>query len=117
MADDLELWTDRSPEVQPRSVHPATFGLARAAELVADECLIPPPALDPPEPPRPSRERGPFVTYLCLPWNYGDRNTGEAWHRLLCRLGRHEMAGGHTMQLGGDVVFVERRCRWCDVAP
>lgn len=72
--------------------------------------------LDEPVPPSPGRGHGPFVTYLCLPWSY-DRTSGEGWHRLKCRLGRHEIAGGHTMQIGGDVVFVERRCRWCEASP
>jgi len=27
------------------------------------------------------------------------------------------MAGGHTMQLGSSIVFIERRCRWCEAEP
>jgi hypothetical protein len=113
MGAHLERWTDRTPEPRP------AFGLAREAERMPMPVVPADPDVvegDTPAPPDPSRERGPFVTYLLLPWSY-DRTTGESWHRLKCRLGRHEIGGGHTMQIGGDLVFVERRCRWCEAAP
>ncbi len=66
---------------------------------------------------KPPRERGPFLTYLLLPWSYGDGDSGERWHRVQCFVGRHGMGGGHTMQVDGEVVFIERRCRWCGAGP
>lgn len=97
MAEHPELWKEPTPDV--------------AAQL--DPLPTPGPELPEERP----RERGPFVTYLLLPWSYGDRNSGERWHRLQCRRNRHEMGGGHTMQVGGTEVFVERRCRWCGTEP
>jgi len=66
---------------------------------------------------RPRRERGPFLTYLQLPWSYGDSRSGDSWHRVQCLLGRHRMGGGHTMQVDGILTYIERRCRWCGTAP
>jgi hypothetical protein len=109
MGDHLELWSERTPEpvgdLHPLPVQDAGAG---QAELV--------PALAPADDVEAPPERGPFVTYLCLPWSYG-RNTGERWHRMRCRVGRHEMAGGELMQVGGAEIFVERRCRWCEACP
>jgi hypothetical protein len=69
-------------------------------------------------PPPPPPERGPFVTYLCMPWSYGDSDTlADKWRRLRCRRGRHEISGGHLMQVGGSETFIERRCRWCGAVP
>ena len=39
----------------------------------------------------------------------GDRSPGDAWHRMRCWRGRHDMGGGHTMQLGSAVVFIAER--------
>lgn len=111
MAEHPELWTEKTPEQRHLFGRAPAFGLARDAEREARE---PPPAPPPAGPPEPRRERGPFVTHLWLPWSYGDDNMADRWHRMWCRLGRHEMGGGHTMQLGSTVVFIERRCRWCD---
>lgn len=94
MADHLELWTAPESEGPP-------------ADLPDDSADA--------EPGRRPRERGPFLTYLSMPWSYGDRDSGDRWHRLQCRLGRHDMHGGHVMQVDGEVVFVERQCRWCEV--
>lgn len=91
-----------------------TFGLAHDAELMRQGA---PPPRRVAKARKPRRERGPFVTYMRVPWSYGDREAGERWHNLRCRFGRHEIHGGHTMQLGSDMVFVERRCRWCGVNP
>ncbi len=93
MAELPEVWRERTP--------------ARVDDTP------PPPAPGPAEPPRHRRERGPFLTYLFLPWSYGEREPGERWHRVRCRFRRHEMAGGEMVQLGGEIVFLERRCRWC----
>ena len=101
MAEHLELWTEKTPEPVPdRTPVPLEVGPDDEAEA--------PPA-------RRGRERGPFVTYLFLPWSYGhgDRQPGESWHRMKCRLRRHQMTGGHMVQVGGELVFVERSCRWC----
>ena len=111
MAEHPELWTERTPEQPYLFGRAPAFGLARDAERRPPEV---PPDPVPIARGRPRRERGPFVTYLCLPWSYGDRSPGDFWHRLRCRLGRHEMTGGHTVQLGGDFVFIERSCRWCN---
>ena len=93
---------------------PPTFGLARDAERMREGM---PPVRRTVRPRRRQRERGPFVTYLRLPWAYSDRNAGDIWHRMQCRVGRHEVHGGSTMQLGSAVVFLERQCRWCGAAP
>jgi hypothetical protein len=109
MADHPELYTDRTPERQRSALDRApTFGVAREAETYV--------AAPPDELParKPRRERGPFVTYLQLPWSYGDRRRSDVWHRMQCRRGRHQMSGGDTMQVGGALVFIERRCRWCE---
>ena len=113
MAEDLERWTQRAPQR-------VSFGLAREAELQPLPAPSEPPADEDdsdlatdPEP-----ERGAFLTYLLLPWSYGDHDTiADKWRRLRCRRGRHEMAGGHTMQLGGSMTFIERSCRWCGAEP
>jgi hypothetical protein len=99
MAEHPELWTEKTPERVPD----------RTPAVPASQDLEPPP------PPPARRERGPFLTYLFLPWSYGDgdRQPGEAWHRMKCRLRRHQMVGGHMVQVGGDIVFLERTCRWC----
>jgi hypothetical protein len=123
MADDLELWSDRAPVRRPPSSVAPRFGLSRSAELVqqrvaaAAETETETETEEEVAAPEPRRERGPFVTYLLLPWSYGDRSPGDAWHRMKCRAGRHVITGGHTMQVGGEAVFVERRCRWCGVEP
>jgi hypothetical protein len=108
MAEHPELWTEKTPEPLPDRT-PA-LGASLDLEPLAEEA-------PPPPPPQPRRERGPFLTYLFLPWSYGegDRQPGEAWHRMKCRLRRHQMVGGQMVQVGGDVVFLERTCRWCGV--
>lgn len=92
MADHLELWTAPDDETPPVDLEPdcapSVTGNGR-------------------------RERGPFLTYLSMPWAYGDRESSDRWHKLQCRLGHHDMRGGHTMQVDGDIVFIERQCRWC----
>ena len=110
MAEHPELWTEKTPEPRYLFDRAPTFGLARDVERLPQEV---PPAPIPSSPRKPRRERGPFLTYLALPWSYGDGDTGEFWHRVRCRLGRHAMSGGHAMQLGGTLVYIERRCRWC----
>jgi len=99
MAHHLELWTAPDDGTAP--------GEMSAAELAPDST-----ASD--DVGKRGRERGPFLTYLGMPWSYGDRHSRDRWHRLQCRLGRHDMWGGHTMQVDGAVVFIERQCRWCD---
>ena len=110
MAEHPDLWTERTPERYLFDRTPA-FGVAREVDRLAEDVVVDP---EPVVPRKPTRERGPFVTYLFLPWSYGDREPGDFWHRIRCRLGRHEMCGGHTMHLDGALVFIERRCRWCD---
>ena len=110
MAEELELWTERTPEVQPDRTPEvgATSDLERMPQELEE--------VDPgPVPAEITRERGPFATYLFAPWSYGegDRRPGEAWHRMRCRMRRHQMVGGQTVQVGGEVVFLERSCRWC----
>ena len=115
MAEELEPWTERTPE--PQSLVDRTPALGRAAEVQRLREQINQPSDPPAIPPKPPRERGPFMTYLQMPWSYGDRAPGDFWHRTRCRVGRHEIAGGHAMQLAGAVVFVERQCRWCGREP
>lgn len=111
MADLPELWTERTPQRRSLPARAPAFGLAREAERMGLEVPL---AAAPVDLPEPGPDRGPFMTYLWLPWSYGDRETGYLWHRIRCRLGLHERNGGHTMHLEGTVVFIEARCRWCD---
>ncbi len=115
MAEELERWTERTPERQTLFDRTPAVGRSQeVARLQEEQAKAPdPPAV----PPKPAREWGPFMTYLQMPWSYGDRAPGDFWHRIRCRLGRHEIAGGHSMPLAGAVVFVERHCRWCGVEP
>jgi hypothetical protein len=112
VAEYPELWTEKTPEKSYLFDVVPTFGAARDAELMRTGH---PPAPRPPRTPR--RERGPFLTALRQPWSYGDRSPGDVWHRLQCRRGRHVVMGGHTMQLGSSMVYLERTCRWCGAAP
>ncbi|MDQ4090112.1 MAG: hypothetical protein M3163_07390 [Actinomycetota bacterium] len=107
MAELPELWSERTPEQRHLYGREPSFGAARDAERMRLGI--------PPEPVarRARRQRGPFVTHLRMPWSYSERGPGDAWHRMRCWRGRHDMAGGHTMQLGSAVVFIERECRWC----
>ena len=115
MAEELERWTEKTPERQSLFDRTPAIGLSRDVARLQQELAQPP---DPPAiPPKPPREWGPFMTYLQMPWSYGDRTPGDFWHRVRCRVGRHEIAGGHSMQLAGAVVFVERQCRWCGLEP
>jgi hypothetical protein len=114
MAEHPELWTEGTPEQRYLFDHQPAFGLAHEAERMRQG-----------EPPAPRRSKarrrrrdlGPTWTYFRMPWSYGDRSAGDVWHRLRCRRGHHEMGGGHSMQLGSTVVYVERRCRWCGATP
>ncbi len=111
MAELPEVWTERTPAPRHLFDRPHTFGVAREAERTEQDTA---PAPTTSEPPKHRRERGPFVTYLRLPWSYGDRDTGARWHRVQCRLGRHKVVGGYSMQVDSAIVFVERRCLWCN---
>lgn len=110
MAEHPELWTERTPE--RLSDRTPALGVSHELARIREET---PPDDPPPPSPEPRRQRGPFVTYLFLPWSYGegDRQPGESWHRMKCRLRRHQMTGGHMVQVGGESVFLERTCRWC----
>jgi len=109
MAELPELWTESTPEVRRSQLERSrTSGLEREAET-----FVPAPPDEPPAQ-KPRRERGPFVTYLQMPWSYGDQRRSDLWHRMQCRWGRHKMTGGHSMQLDGAIVFIERHCRWCE---
>jgi hypothetical protein len=110
MGELPELWTERTPEKRYLYDVEPTFGVARDAERMRQGV---PPERRTTTYRRQRRERGPFVTYLRLPWSYGDRSAGDTWHKLRCKTGRHEITGGHTMQLGSATVFIERQCRWC----
>jgi len=103
MAELPELWTEKTPEQRPCSDVVPALGPAPNVEQL------------PLELPPSRQERGPFLTYLAMPWSYGDRDSRDRWHRWKCRWGRHDINGGHTMQVDGGVVFIERRCRWCEV--
>jgi hypothetical protein len=113
VAEELERWTERTPEWQSLFDRTPAIELSREVARLQHELAT---AADPPALP-PKREWGPFMTSLLMPWSYGDRAPGDFWHHMLCRVGRHEIAGGHSMQLAGTVVFVERQCRWCGLEP
>lgn len=115
MGELPEPWTEKTPErLSSFDLEPA-FGRAEQVQRLRDELASAP--APPAIPPELRRERGPFITYLRMPWSYGDRYPGDSWRRLRCRVGRHQISGGHPMQLDGAVVFIERRCRWCGVEP
>lgn len=140
MAELPEVRGARLPD-RPRYDAPATFGVARDAERMRQG--IPPPPIAR-RPPRSGRFHRPPVdrahpldhrpwqcrararemplygrtwTHLRHWWSSRDHGPAESWHRLLCRRGRHEFRGGHAMQLGSNVVHVERRCVWCNATP
>ena len=99
MAEELERWTEKTPERQSLFDRTPAIGLSRDVARLQQELAKPP---DPPAvPPKPRREWGPFMTYLQMPWSYGDRSPGDFWHRVRGRVGRHEIAGGHSKQLAG----------------
>jgi len=118
VAEDLERWTEKTPETwtertpEPRYLYDRvpTFGLARDAERMREGV---PPERRVAKPRKPQREWGPVVSYLKMPWSYSEGGPGDFWRRVQCRRGHHAMGGGHTMQLGSAVVFIERQCRWC----
>lgn len=115
MAELPERWTDRTPERHSSfDLEPAS-GRAEQVQRLRDELAADQESAAVPEPP--GREWGPFMTCLQMPWSYGDRGPGDFWHRIRCRVGRHEISGGHPMQLDGAVVFIERHCRWCGIVP
>ena len=118
MAELPEPWTERTPErLSSFDLEPA-FGRGEQLQRLRDELTeAEAAAAVPAAPAKPQREWGPFMTYLQMPWSYGDRCPGDTWHRLRCRAGRHDIGGGHPMQLEGAIVFIERRCRWCGVEP
>jgi hypothetical protein len=119
VAELPELRSERVPArpdpPAPLFGQPPAFGVARDLELMKRGELAP----RVPRPPRRSRlpmpgaePRGRFRG------RWATRQTGPAdlWHRILCRYGRHDMRGGHQLQLGSEFVYVERRCQWCDKA-
>jgi hypothetical protein len=104
---------------EPRYGRTHNFGVARDLELFKQGAL----------PPRPTnasrrasaralRDRRPGPRTGVRGW-VASREVGpsDLWHRAQCRLGRHEMRGGHQMQLGSRYVHVERRCQWCGATP
>lgn len=121
VAELPERWTERTPERHSSFDLEPAFGRAEQVERLREEVAAAEAAhaVAAAEPGRsaPGREWGPFMTCLQMPWSYGDRGPGDFWHRVRCRVGRHEISGGHPMQLDGAVVFIERQCRWCGVVP
>ena len=100
----------------PRQLYdrPHAYGVARDLEHIK-QGFVPPPRT-PRIQRRPRREWGPWAAFRR--WSATrERGPGDVWHRIRCRMGRHEMRGGHQMQLGSRYVFVERRCVWCDAPP
>jgi hypothetical protein len=123
MAELPQLRSDRRPAFPPPPAplfgQPPSFGVAHDLELLKHGAL-------PPRPPRPgrSRRRGREGARRQWPlsgvrrwWASRDRRPSDLVHRVLCRVGRHDMRGGHQMQLGSTFVHVERRCQWCGARP
>ncbi len=77
MAEHPELWTDTTPEQRYLFDRPPSFGLARDAERMRGGIT---PVIPRTRVGKVRRVRGPFVTYLRLPWAYGDRSGGA--HQL-----------------------------------
>jgi hypothetical protein len=120
MADVPELRFHPVPHqpAPPRQLYDRAhaYGVAQELERIK-QGFVPPPRT-----PRIStrdrrrRHRGPLGAFRR--WSAGrDRGPADLWHRFRCRTGHHEMRGGHQMQLGSRMVFVERRCKWCDASP
>ena len=120
MAELPELRADRLPAPPqpapppPLFGRPPAFGVARDLELMKQGQLAP----RAPEPPR--QLRLPLTRLepragVRTRWASRDKGPADLWHRVMCRYGHHDMRGGHTMQLGSEFVFVERRCQWCDL--
>ncbi len=107
----------RRPPV-PRQLYdrPHAYGVARDLERMK-EGFVPPPRTPRIQPRSERRRRGPWASFRR--WSASrERGPTDVWHRIRCRMGRHEMRGGHQMQqLGSRYVFVERRCVWCDAPP
>lgn len=105
----------RPPVARQLYDRPHAYGVARELERMK-EGFAPPPRTPRIPPRRERRRRGPWATFRR--WSTSrDRGPADVWHRMRCRMGRHEMRGGHQMQLGSRYVFVERRCVWCDAGP
>lgn len=113
MAEHPELWTDRASPDRPLFDHKHSFGLANEAERVRL-------GIDRPSPrsvasrPRSAGHGGAVSRVLLRSRGHNEGRLSNIWHRVKCRGGHHEIQGGHSMQMGTDWVFVQRRCRWCD---
>ena len=107
------LLPQRPPEPRQLYDRPHAYGVARELERMKAG-VVPPPRT--PRTRTRRERRGPWASFRR--WSASrDRGPADAWHRIRCRMGRHEMRGGHQMQLGSRFVFVERRCMWCDARP
>lgn len=109
MAEHPELWKDRTPESRPLFDHKHSFGVAREAER-AREAIASSSGLQQSN----GHRQGVAFPALHRPWANGEGRLSNFWHRVKCRSGRHEIQGGHSIQIGSDLVFFPRRCRWCD---
>ena len=142
MAELPEVRGARLPDRRPLYDRPPTFGVARDAERMR-QGIAPPAIRRAPSRRKPGRARGdvdrghpldhrawqcrsrareaPIYgrtwTHFRHWWSTGDNRPADMWHRLRCRRGHHEFRGGHAMQLGSNMVHVERRCMWCDCRP
>ena len=119
MAEVPELRFHPVPQraLPPRQLYdkPHAYGVAQELERIKQGYR------PPPRPPRirtrsHRARRGPWAAFRRWSANR-ERGPADLWHRLRCRTGHHEMRGGHQMQLGSRVVFIERRCKWCDASP
>ncbi|MDQ4068173.1 MAG: hypothetical protein M3203_01640 [Actinomycetota bacterium] len=107
------LLPQRPPPPRQLYDRPHAYGVARDLERMK-EGFVPPPRTPRIQPRSP--RGGPWASFRRWAATR-ERGPGALWHRLRCRMGRHEMRGGHQMQLGSSFVFVERRCVWCDARP
>jgi len=120
MADHPETGRRPSPStpalpsgaLQPIGGRPPRFGVARELELM--QTASAPSPLGPTTTPPPTAGRW---DRLRTWWACRESTPIDAWHRLLCRFGRHDVRGGQRVQVGGRYVNTQRCCVRCRVTP
>jgi hypothetical protein len=113
MAEPPELWKDLTPERKPLFGRDPSFGVARELERVRQGGAAP--VKRRPVGPHVGPERHGAWATLRRRWAVSRHHPSDIWHRLMCRRGRHDIRGGHQIQLGSSFVNIERRCLWCDI--
>lgn len=113
MAEYPDVWKDPTAERRPLFGHEHAFGVSADVERARQNVVS---AAERATTARREREHKEpaLVRIVCSRRGGGDKGLSALFHRINCRRGHHEIHGGHALQLGAEVVFVARRCRWCD---